>query len=127
RPPPGRMRRPCADRQPQKALSRSPPHRRAFSFAAQSGRIVALPLTSSTPGHPSHMVAFRQHEEHAMSAYAIAHLRQVTMGPDIVAYLARIDATLGPFGGGFPIHGGPVDLLEGSWTGDLIAIEFPDR
>lgn len=62
-----------------------------------------------------------------MKAYAIAHLTEVTMGPAIVEYLERIDETLAPFGGRFVIHGGPVDALEGDWTGDLIAIGFPDR
>lgn len=29
-----------------------------------------------------------------MAAYAVAHMRQVSMGPQIVEYLYRIDATL---------------------------------
>jgi uncharacterized protein (DUF1330 family) len=62
-----------------------------------------------------------------MSAYAVAHMRRVTMGPPIVEYLERIDATLAPFGGHFIVHGGDFELLEGSWPGNLIVIEFPDR
>ena len=62
-----------------------------------------------------------------MPAYAVAHLRHVNVGPEIVDYLQRIDATLEPFGGRFVIHGGPVDLLEGHWSGDLIVIAFKDR
>jgi uncharacterized protein (DUF1330 family) len=62
-----------------------------------------------------------------MSAYAVAHMRQVTMGQAIVAYLQRIDATLAPFGGQFIVHGGEVEVQEGSWPGHLIVIEFPDR
>lgn len=62
-----------------------------------------------------------------MSTYAIGHLHDVNVGPDIVEYLHRIDETLEPFGGRFIIHGGPVSLLEGSWSGDLIVIAFPDR
>jgi uncharacterized protein (DUF1330 family) len=62
-----------------------------------------------------------------MSAYAIAHMRRVTMGPPIVEYLERIDATLAPFGGHFIVHGGDFELLEGSWPGNLIVIGFPDR
>ena len=62
-----------------------------------------------------------------MTAYAVAHLRHVDMGPDIVAYLERIDGTLAPFGGRFVIHGGPVEPLEGAWSGALIMIAFPDR
>src|SRR5690349_22276298 len=63
----------------------------------------------------------------AMPAYAVAHMRQVTMGPAIVEYLERIDATLAPFGGRFLVHGGHVDVVEGAWPGHLIVIEFPDR
>src|SRR5260370_26571039 len=73
--------------------------------------------------------AFRAHQKRprgeAMSAYAVAHMRQVTMRPPIVEYLQRIDATLAPFGGRFIVHGGEVDVREGSWPGFLIVIEFP--
>ena len=62
-----------------------------------------------------------------MSAYAVAHMRQVTMGQAIVEYLQRIDATLAPFGGRFIVHGGEIEVLEGTWPGHLIVIEFPDR
>ena len=62
-----------------------------------------------------------------MSAYAVANLTHVRMGPEIVTYLERIDATLAPFGGRFVIHGGPPAVAaEGEWAGDLIMIEFPD-
>ena len=62
-----------------------------------------------------------------MSAYGVAYLRNVSIGPAIVEYLQRIDATLEPFGGKFIVHGGRPELLEGQWRGDLIVIEFPDR
>ncbi|MDQ0473484.1 DUF1330 domain-containing protein [Labrys wisconsinensis] len=62
-----------------------------------------------------------------MTSYAIAHLRQVALGPAIVEYLQRIDATLAPFRGRFIVHGGAVERLEGDWSGDLIMIAFPDR
>jgi uncharacterized protein (DUF1330 family) len=62
-----------------------------------------------------------------MSAYAVAHMRQVTMGPPVVEYLERIDATLAPFGARFVVHGGKADVMEGTWPGHLIVIEFPDR
>ena len=62
-----------------------------------------------------------------MSAYAVAHMRQVTMGPAIVDYLERIDATLAPYGGRFLVHGGQPEVVEGNWPGHLIVIEFPDR
>ncbi len=62
-----------------------------------------------------------------MTAYAVAHLRTVAMGPPVVAYLAAIDATLAPFGGRYLVHGGTRTVLEGDWPGDLIVIAFPDR
>jgi uncharacterized protein (DUF1330 family) len=62
-----------------------------------------------------------------MPSYAVAHMRQVTMGPAVVEYLQRIDATLAPFGGRFIVHGGEVEVLEGGWPGHLIVIEFPGR
>ena len=62
-----------------------------------------------------------------MPTYAVAHLRKVTMGPQIVEYLQQIDATLEPFAGRFLVHGGEVEVLEGAWPGHLIIIEFPDR
>lgn len=61
-----------------------------------------------------------------MSAYAIGHLEQISMGTDIVQYLQTIDATLAPFGGRFIIHGDPIELMEGALEGDIIVIEFPD-
>lgn len=60
-------------------------------------------------------------------AYALGYLRDVAMGDDIVAYLETIDATMAPYGGRFIVHGGHLTPLEGSWGGDLIIIEFPDR
>ena len=63
-----------------------------------------------------------------MTTYAIAHLRNVDMGPYIVAYLEAIDATLEPYDGKFVIHGyGNRKVLEGDWQGDLVMIAFPDR
>ncbi|MFQ3786376.1 DUF1330 domain-containing protein [Halomonas sp. A29] len=61
-----------------------------------------------------------------MTAYAIARLQDVTMGPEIVEYLEKIDATLAPYGGRYLIHGGTPQVLEGSWQGDTIMLGFPD-
>jgi uncharacterized protein (DUF1330 family) len=61
-----------------------------------------------------------------MPAYAVAHLRSIAMGPAIVEYLERIDATLAPFGGRFLIHGARAEVLEGAWPGHLVVIAFPD-
>lgn len=62
-----------------------------------------------------------------MTAYAVAHMRQARMGPQIVEYLQKIDATLEPFSGRFLVHGGDVEVIENDWPGHLIVIEFPDR
>jgi uncharacterized protein (DUF1330 family) len=62
-----------------------------------------------------------------MPAYAIAHLRSVDVGPEIVEYLATIDSTLEPYDGRFIIHGATPEVLEDAFPGVLVAIEFPDR
>lgn len=62
-----------------------------------------------------------------MSAYAVGHLHKVEMGPDIVEYLERIDDTLQSFAGRFLVHGTEPEILEGTFPGHLIVIEFPDR
>lgn len=59
--------------------------------------------------------------------YAVGCLREVEMGPAIIAYLEKIDATLAPFDGHFLIHGGPKHRLEGDFDDDFIVIGFPDR
>ena len=66
-----------------------------------------------------------------MTSYAVAHLHHVEMGPDIVAYLEAIDATLAPFGGKFMIHGGAKEHLEGAWPDRQCVLFYmkarPDR
>ncbi|WP_428644390.1 DUF1330 domain-containing protein [Roseibium sp.] len=62
-----------------------------------------------------------------MTCFAVGHLREVEMGPEIVAYLEGIDATLAPYEGRYLIHGGEKHMLEGAFKGDLIVIAFPDR
>jgi uncharacterized protein (DUF1330 family) len=75
----------------------------------------------------SRLVGFDRMKEQTMTAYAVAHMRQVTPGPWMIDYLERIDATLAPFGGRFVVHGGDVEVIENDWPGHLIVIEFPDR
>lgn len=62
----------------------------------------------------------------ARPAYAVGLLRPTRVDHGIETYLARIDATLAPFGGRFLVHGGTVEALEGQWTSDLVVIRFPD-
>ncbi len=60
-----------------------------------------------------------------MAAYALAHLRQTDVHPDILEYMEKIQATLDPFGGRSLVHGGAVDVREGTWPGALVVIAFP--
>jgi uncharacterized protein (DUF1330 family) len=60
-----------------------------------------------------------------MSAYALAHLREIDPHPEILEYLERIQATLDPFSGRFIVHGGAIEVREGAWPGTLVIIEFP--
>ena len=57
-----------------------------------------------------------------MSPDAVAHMRTVTVGPGIVEYLQRIDATLEPFSGRFPGAWRQGRVLEGTW----LAIKRPE-
>jgi len=61
-----------------------------------------------------------------MPAYAIAQLNDVRLGAEIADYLLRIDASLAPFRGRFLIHGAEPEILEPGWTGQIVAIAFPD-
>lgn len=60
-----------------------------------------------------------------MTAYAICHLEDVRVGPDILTYLQAIDATLEPHGGRFLVHGATPEIVEGDWPGDLVIVAFP--
>jgi uncharacterized protein (DUF1330 family) len=60
-----------------------------------------------------------------MAAYAVGLLNDLQFGPDIVAYLERIDASLEPFGGAFIVHGTRPQVKEGVFAGDCIVISFP--
>lgn len=60
-----------------------------------------------------------------MTAYAIAHLRTPQINDDVLEYLERIQGTLDPFGGRFLVHGGEVEVREGSWPGTIVVLRFP--
>lgn len=62
-----------------------------------------------------------------MPAYAMAHLYDPAPHPEVVEYLERIQDTLDPYGGRFLVHGPEVTVIEGSWPGTVVIIEFPDR
>lgn len=63
-----------------------------------------------------------------MTAYAVAHLTQppAILPEEVLLYMERVQATLDPYGGRFLVHGGPVEIREGTWPGALVLIEFPD-
>lgn len=63
----------------------------------------------------------------APRAYMIAYLQDVELGPEIAEYIERIDATMTPYGGRFLVHGGQLVGYEGTWDGDIVLLEFPDR
>ncbi|WP_327364075.1 DUF1330 domain-containing protein [Streptomyces sp. NBC_01296] len=60
-----------------------------------------------------------------MPAYGFAHLRSRRNHSDVIEYLERIQATLDPFAGRFVIHGPPAEVVEGTWPGSIVLIEFP--
>ncbi|MFJ8079014.1 DUF1330 domain-containing protein [Streptomyces sp. NPDC096205] len=60
-----------------------------------------------------------------MTAYAIAHLREITPHPEIPEYIDRISATFEPYGGRFLVHGTAHEVLEGDWPGAVVMIGFP--
>lgn len=78
--------------------------------------MTTTPTTTSTPRSTGD----------TQKAYAVAYLREVDLGPAIVEYIERIDATLAPYGGRFLVHGGALTPAEGTWDGDLVILEFPD-
>lgn len=60
-----------------------------------------------------------------MTAYAVGLLEDLKFGPDIVAYLQRIDASMKPFDGAFLVHGTRPEMREGAFSGDCVLIRFP--
>ena len=59
-----------------------------------------------------------------VSITAITFQLGPTPSPTVFAEVP-VDATLAPFDGHFIVHGGSPTVLEGSWSADLIVIEFP--
>ncbi len=57
--------------------------------------------------------------------YAIGYLEDIDVCPDIIEYLARIDATLEPYDGEWVVHGIRPEVIEGQLPGDVIIIGFP--
>ena len=62
-----------------------------------------------------------------MTAYAIAHLHATPPHEDVFEYIERIQSTMDPYGGRFVVHGAVPEVIEGTWPGTVVIIEFPDR
>ncbi|MGW0231366.1 DUF1330 domain-containing protein [Actinopolymorpha singaporensis] len=60
-----------------------------------------------------------------MPTYAIANLHDPKYHPDVTEYIERIQGTLDPFNGRFLVHGTQHEVVEGSWPGGVVVIEFP--
>ena len=50
-------------------------------------------------------------------AYAVAYLRDIAFGDDIIRYLREIDDTLKPYGGEYPCTAASSTLAKASGTG----------
>ncbi|WZH36551.1 MAG: DUF1330 domain-containing protein [Microbacterium enclense] len=63
-----------------------------------------------------------------MSAYVLGLMDPLNepAPSQIHDYLREIDATLKPFAGRFLIHGGRVEVREGTWAGSVVLLEFDD-
>ena len=61
-----------------------------------------------------------------MAAYDVAYLRKIDVNAELVTYLKKIDSTLEPYNGRFLVHGKKSEVVEGTFPGHLIIIEFPD-
>ena len=61
-----------------------------------------------------------------MSAYAIAHIREIDLNEEILVYLRKIDASLEPYEGSFLVHGVVPEVVEEPFPGAIVIIEFPD-
>ena len=57
--------------------------------------------------------------------YAVAQLRDVEVGPELLDYMERVEATFEPFGGQWLVHGTRPEVLEGEEVGDLVIVAFP--
>ncbi|MER6434097.1 DUF1330 domain-containing protein [Streptomyces sp900105245] len=60
-----------------------------------------------------------------MTAYAIAHVQEVTPHPEVAEYISRITKTFEPYGGRFLVHGAEHEVKEGAWPGQVVVIGFP--
>lgn len=58
--------------------------------------------------------------------YAIGLLTDVVINEDLLVYMSQVESTMSSFGGRWLVHGTPPDVREGSLSGDVVIIAFPD-
>jgi uncharacterized protein (DUF1330 family) len=63
-----------------------------------------------------------------VTTYLVNHLRVPGLPkPQNLEYLEQVEATFLPYGGRWLVLDGAVEVLEGSWPGSVVLMEFPDR
>lgn len=64
-----------------------------------------------------------------MKTYLVNHLRLPNDLPkaDNLVYLEHVEATFKPYGGKWLVLDAAVEILEGTWPGSVVLMEFPDR
>jgi reactive intermediate/imine deaminase len=64
-----------------------------------------------------------------VATYLINHLRVPNGTPNAegLEYLEKVEATFQPFGGKWLVLGRHDEVLEGTWPGSVVLMEFPDR
>ena len=63
-----------------------------------------------------------------MTTYLINNLRVPGVPkPENLKYLEEVEATFKPYGGKWLVLDAPVEVLEGTWPGAAVLMEFPDK
>jgi uncharacterized protein (DUF1330 family) len=63
-----------------------------------------------------------------VTTYLVNHLRVPGLPkPQNLEYLTKVEATFLPYGGRWLVLDGEVEVLEGSWPGSVVLMEFPNR
>lgn len=60
------------------------------------------------------------------AGYAIGYLTDIEINDDLLSYMAQVETTMQEFGGHWVVHGTTPEWREGSATGDIVLIGFPN-